>query len=210
MYGYAIQLMKQPTDNLYSAIKGKGAYRNNEKMSVNNYTLDDIRTVVKKIYIIGPVGSGKSTFSKKLSKKYGINYYELDKVSWDDENGNIKRSEEEALKLFNDILKNESWIIEDIGREIFERGKVEADIIYYIRLQKIKSYFRVTKRWIKQRIGKEPYNCPPTFKQLLYFISTVNSYYQKEKSKLKGLEKYSDKLIFINNRDINSIINKND
>lgn len=33
------------TDSLYTAIKGKGAYKNNEKISVNSYTLDDIRTV---------------------------------------------------------------------------------------------------------------------------------------------------------------------
>ena len=33
------------TDNLYSAIKGKGAYKNNEKIYVNNYELNDIRTV---------------------------------------------------------------------------------------------------------------------------------------------------------------------
>ena len=33
------------TGSLYTAIKGKGAYKNGEKISVNNYTLDDIRTV---------------------------------------------------------------------------------------------------------------------------------------------------------------------
>lgn len=33
------------TDSLYSAIKGKGAYKNNEKISVNDYTFDDIRAV---------------------------------------------------------------------------------------------------------------------------------------------------------------------
>ena len=32
------------TDSLYKAIKGKGAYKNNEKISVNNYVLDNIRT----------------------------------------------------------------------------------------------------------------------------------------------------------------------
>lgn len=35
-----------------------------------------------KIYIIGPCGSGKTTFATKLSKLYNIKYYELDKVSW--------------------------------------------------------------------------------------------------------------------------------
>ena len=33
------------TDTLYSAIKGEGAYKNGEKISVNNYKLDDIRSV---------------------------------------------------------------------------------------------------------------------------------------------------------------------
>ena len=33
------------TNNLYTAIRGKGAYKNDEKICVNNYTLDDIRTV---------------------------------------------------------------------------------------------------------------------------------------------------------------------
>ena len=31
-----------------------------------------IRDKMNKIYIIGPIGSGKTTFSKKLSEKYNI------------------------------------------------------------------------------------------------------------------------------------------
>ena len=33
------------TDNLYSAVKGNGAYRNNEKIFVNNIELDDMKSV---------------------------------------------------------------------------------------------------------------------------------------------------------------------
>ena len=33
------------TDNLYTAVKGKGAYKNNEKINVNNIMLDDKRSV---------------------------------------------------------------------------------------------------------------------------------------------------------------------
>lgn len=33
------------TDSLYTAIKGKGAYKNGEKITVNNYELDDMKTV---------------------------------------------------------------------------------------------------------------------------------------------------------------------
>ena len=33
------------TDTLYSAVKGEGAYKNGEKISVNDYELDDVRSV---------------------------------------------------------------------------------------------------------------------------------------------------------------------
>ena len=155
---------------------------------------------------MGPVGSGKTTLSKKLSNKYSIPRYELDKVVWDDDHGNIKRKDKEALRIFNEIIKNDSWIIEDVGRSKFIKGREEADIIYYIKLSRIKSYIRVTKRWIKQKLRIETYNHPPTFKQLTYFISTVNEYYKKEKQKIKSLEEYKHKLIFINKKIIKKII----
>lgn len=155
---------------------------------------------MQKIYIIGPCGSGKTTFAKKMSEKYNIKRYELDKVCWDDDNGNIKRTDEEIKKLFDKILANESWIIEDVGRDKFKKGREQADIIYYIKLSKIKAYFRVIKRWLKQRLGKEDYNHPPTFKQLIYFICIVNSYYKKEKTKLKELEMFQNKLVFIDSK----------
>ena len=159
-----------------------------------------------KIYIIGPCGSGKTYFSKKLSEKYNIKCFELDKVCWDDENGNIKRTDEESLNLFNEILKNDSWIIEDVGRAKFEEGRVQADIIYYIKMKKLKAYYRVLKRWIKQRIGIEVYNHPPTLKQIKYFLSVVNSYYKGEKQKIKKLERYNNKVYFINKGIINKML----
>ena len=155
-----------------------------------------------KIYIIGPVGSGKTTLAIKLSKKYNIKHYELDKVVWDDDNGNIKRDDLEIQKIFQNILKNESWIIEDIGRDRFKQGRVEASIIYYINISKLKSYYRVIKRWIKQKLGREKYNCFPDFKQLIYNISIVSSYYKKEKTLLKDLDNYKSKLKIINPKDI--------
>lgn len=157
---------------------------------------------MKKIYIIGPPGSGKSTLSKKLSNKYKINNYELDKVVWDDDNGNIKRREEEILQLFDDILKEDSWIMEDVGRSKFSEGREQADVIYYLKISKKMAYFRVLKRWLKQKLGKEHFNHPPTFKQLLYFLSIVGSYYQNEKRKLASLQKYNEKLHYLKKKDI--------
>lgn len=165
---------------------------------------------MKKIYIIGPPGSGKTTLAEKLSKNYNIPNYELDKVAWDDENGNIKRTDKEALRILNEIINKKLWIIEDVGRDKFKVGREKCDIIYYLKLSRLKAHFRVIKRWIKQRLGKERYNYPPTFSQLLYFISTVNSYKKKEKDKLESLKKYKDKLVIVtNNKMINDILNVN-
>lgn len=159
-----------------------------------------------KIYIIGPVGSGKTYFSRKLSEKYKIERYELDKVAWDD-SIHVKRTDEEAIKLLKEIINKKSWVVEDIGRDKFMLARDKADIIYYIKLTKLKSYFRVTKRWIKQRLGFEIYNDTPNFAQLKYYYSTVKSYYKKEKHRLESLKPYSDKLVFINKRNIKKILN---
>lgn len=70
-----------------------------------------------KIYIIWPVGSGKTTLSNQLSEKYSIEKYELDKIVWDDENGNIKRSDGEIDRFI--IYKRcvSRWVKQKIGKE---------------------------------------------------------------------------------------------
>ena len=105
-----------------------------------------------KIYIIGPVGSGKTTLSRLLSEKYSIESYELDKIVWNDDNGNIKRTDEEIAKMFNEIISKDSWIIEDVGRKKFFDGIKNADIVYYIDLPKSTIYKRCISRWIRQNL----------------------------------------------------------
>ena len=153
-----------------------------------------------KIYIIGSPASGKTTLSKKLSEKYNIKRYELDCIVYDDEHEHVKRTDEEINRLFNKILKEKSWIIEDVGRSKFEKGRVECDKIYYLKFSKQEIYKRIFKRWLKQKMGKEQYNYPPTLSQLLNMIKIANQYSKKEPSKLKSLEKYIDKITYIDSK----------
>ena len=73
-------------------------------------------------------------------------------------------------------------------------------------MSKLRAYFRVLKRWTKQKLGIEKYNHPPTLKQISYNTSIVKSYYKKEKEKLSSLELYKDKVVYINKRGINNIL----
>ena len=153
-----------------------------------------------KIYIIGPVGSGKTTLSKKISQKYKIKYYELDKVIWNDDLG-VKRSQNVINNMFNDIISTESWIIEDVGRDIFKSAYEKADIIYYIKLNEARLYSRIIKRWIKQKLRLESYNYKPTFKNLLEMFKWAKHGIKKQNAQINELEKYN--LIILSNKDVN-------
>lgn len=150
-----------------------------------------------KIYIMGSTGSGKTYLSKKLSKKYNIKSYELDKIVYDQSNLTKKRSDKEIEETFLKIINSSSWIIEDIGRKRFIKGRKKADKIYYIKISKLKTYKQMIKRWFMQRKGKEDYNVKPTFKNLFKQLSDVKLYKKQEKSILNELEIYKDKLIII-------------
>ena len=159
-----------------------------------------------KIYIIGPPASGKTTLSKVLSKKYNIERYELDKLVFDDDSNHIRRDEETIKKKFNDILSEDSFIIEDIGRSKFIKGLEKCDKIYYINIKKRDIYKRVIRRWLNQRQGKEEYNYPPTLSQLIDMV--VNSYYKKEKKKLDYINKFKEKVIYLDKDKLNELENR--
>lgn len=161
---------------------------------------------MKKIYIIGPVGSGKTTLAKTLSNKINIPMYELDKVVWDDDNGNIKRSDEEIAKLFNDIIKNKEWIIEDVGRKKFYDGIYNADIVYYINLSNFVIYKRCILRWFKQLFGLEKYNYKPTLNGLFEMLKWAKSDIKNKNAKINFIKEKSKKYKIIYKKDIRKMI----
>lgn len=161
---------------------------------------------IQKIYIIGPVGSGKTTLSKRLSSNLKIKKYELDKIVWNDNNGNTKRSDEEISKMFNKIIAQKSWIIEDVGRKKFIEGLKKADIVYYINLNALTIYKRCILRWIKQKIGLENYNYKQTFKSLLEMLKWASQDIKNRKQKISYIKSNSKKYQILKKKDIEKIL----
>jgi adenylate kinase family enzyme len=161
-----------------------------------------------KIYIVGPVASGKSTLAKRLAETLNIPYQPLDEVvhvpdkshPW----GNRKRPVEERDKLFQWVIQQPDWVIEDVGRPFFEEGLVEAEAIVLLDIPvKIRNY-RIIKRWIKQRLGIEKCIYNPRFEMLKCMLRWSKDY-DAGKDNLKArISPYQEKTVTLrNNKDIN-------
>lgn len=154
-----------------------------------------------KIYIIGSVGSGKTTLAKKLSKDLNISYYELDNIVWKyNPNGDIRRSEEEIEILFNKILEKDNWIIENVGRSYFDRGYEEADTIIYLKLSRLVLYKRVILRWIKQNLKIEKASYKSDLKMLRQMLLWVDK--EINDCKLNKLQFYMDKVTILDEKSV--------
>ena len=163
---------------------------------------------MKKIYIIGAVGSGKTTLAKKLSSRLDIKMYELDKIVWDDDNGNVKRSDQDILKLFYEIIEKNTWIIEDVGRKKFIDGIINADIVYYLDLNPLTIYKRCIIRWIKQKIGVEKYNYKPTIKGLFEMLKWAKQDIKNKNKKIDYIKLNSKKYQLLTKKDIKNMLLK--
>ena len=165
---------------------------------------------MKKIYIIGAVGTGKTTLAKALSKELNIKMYQLDKVVWDDDDGNRKRTDEEVDQIFNKILEEDSWIIEDVGRKKFIEGIKQADMVYYIDLPRFVIYKRCILRWFKQKLGKEEYNYKPTIKGLIQMMKWARQDIESKNEKINRINELSKNYKVIKSNELSEIINNLD
>ncbi len=74
---------------------------------------------MKKVYIMGSGGTGKTTLSKLLMQKYKYPYLELDDIYWDNSKDNkaynVKTDKQVRDKILQEFLeKNQTWIIDGV------------------------------------------------------------------------------------------------
>lgn len=167
-----------------------------------------------KLYIVGPVSSGKSTLSKLLSNKLNIPYTSLDEVVHIPDNehpwGNRKREVSERDDLFHSIISKREWIIEDVGRPCFEYGMRNADIIILLDILPFVRNIRILKRWLMQRIGIEKCIYKPDIKMLKGMYRWSKDYDIGKDTLKERLFIYEEKVIVLkNNKDIRNYLSTN-
>lgn len=123
-----------------------------------------------KIYIFGSVGSGKTTFAKKISKKLNIDWHEVDCIVYKvEDNIRVKRTLIEQIEYIKEIDKKSSWIIEGTYRESCDEIIKKSDKIIFLDTSLSLRIFRIIFRFIKQKIGIEKSHYKSNLK-MLYFM----------------------------------------
>lgn len=139
------------TDTLYSAVKGEGAYKNGEKISVNDYELDDMRSVSnfdmwpeadyniydiikelgKKTYLVS-VGSVIRGCMCVASGEFNLGIFPGTKRK----NCDIAAAKvivEEAGGIVTNLFGEEQRYDEDIKGAIISNGKVHSEVVETIK-----------------------------------------------------------------------------
>ena len=86
-----------------------------------------------KIFIIGTMGSGKTTLAERLSKELKIRHYGLDDVYYS-KKYTKKRKEDVRERKLNELLKKKKWIIEGVFNNWTEEIFKKADLVVWLDL----------------------------------------------------------------------------
>ena len=157
-----------------------------------------------KLYIVGPVASGKSTLARQLSQLTGTPCFHLDEIihAKDPTNpqGNRKRSVQERDELFHVILAKDSYIMEDTGRSCFLEGMEQADSVVLLDVSPILRRKRVVTRWLRQRLGLETCSYRPSISMLRDMFLWSRNYETGADGTRARAEQFSQKLTILRSR----------
>ncbi|MDW0118796.1 hypothetical protein QTL97_17875 [Sporosarcina thermotolerans] len=151
-----------------------------------------------KIFIMGIVASGKTTYAKELSKQMGLPFVELDTVVYHNVDGiRVKRTPQEQVQVIHQMNAKGCWIAEGVYRPSYHLLLDLADIIIWLDPPLWKRKYRILSRHMKQVIGVEECAYEPDF-QMLRNMYKWTKQFEGKRGELDGLlQPYLDKLIVV-------------
>jgi adenylate kinase family enzyme len=165
---------------------------------------------MKRVLVIGPGGSGKSTFARRLGQILGREVKHLDSFYW--RAGWTKPSPEEWIKTVNELIGAESWIIDgNYGGTLAQRVE-RCDTIIFLDMPRLLCMWRITKRRLTYRNRSRPDMAEGCTEKLdLEFISWVWNYTHRSRPnvvKLINENQANKKIVWLrSNADVKKFLN---
>jgi adenylate kinase family enzyme len=160
---------------------------------------------MKRVLVIGPGGSGKSTFAKRLGQILGIEVKHLDSFYW--RAGWTKPSNEDWIKTVNELISGESWIIDGNYGGTLPVRVGRCDTIIFLDMPRLLCLWRVTKRRLSYRNRSRPDMAEGCNEKIdLEFIDWIWNYSSRSRPrviKLLNEKKASKKIVWLrSNTDV--------
>lgn len=130
---------------------------------------------MKRIWIAGSAGSGKTNIANIMGEKLNIPVYHRDYITWD-KDSNKQRAEDEQIVITKNVTQTSKWIFEGAR---FSASKIDGrldkcDTIIHLSINRFTCLYRAIKRaWQKSRnndlieIDRQPF-CYELFKYILF------------------------------------------
>lgn len=148
----------------------------------------------KRLLILGCGGSGKSTYSRKLSKATGLNLVHLDSCYW--KPGWKHTPLPEWEETVRNMVSKESWIIDGSYYGTLDLRLQRADAVVFFDIPRMVCVWRVVKRRIQNLGGSNRLGMPEGCPERIYwkFIKWVWRYSVANKPQVvEKLTRFSEK-----------------
>ena len=126
---------------------------------------------IKRVYITGGPGAGKSTLAKTLAESTGFQVYELDALLWTRSSTGERISQHGRIEIVSDIASKPTWIADGIyvgwAQEIWRN----SDLVIFIDISLKLTLWRVFWRHLKAEIWRN--NRHPGWLNLYRFMRII-------------------------------------
>lgn len=106
-------------------------------------------TQPQRVMVIGSSGSGKSTISRKLAKRYRLPLVHLDHHFW--QPGWVQPSDEQWRRQVGDLISEEHWLHDGNYSSTMALRLQRADLVVFLDMSRSRCLWRVLVRFLLGR-----------------------------------------------------------
>lgn len=147
---------------------------------------------MKRVLVIGAGGAGKSTFSRRLGERLGLEVIHLDVEHW--RPGWVEPPKDEWARKVDELCSRETWVIDGNFSGTLERRLAACDTVVFLDMPRVVCVWRALKRVAKYRDGTRPDMADGCREQFdLKFLLWIWNFRTRSRPKVLALlEKYAD------------------